>query len=456
MVIGTVLSERYRLDERIASGGMGSVYAATDQRLQRTVAVKLLKEGLAEDPTFIERFRREARAAGALSHPNIAGVYDFGDDDSCHYMVMELANGKDLARVLREEGPLDPDRATNIAAQIAAALEHAHAAGVVHRDIKPPNVILDGNDKVKVTDFGIARAAGDATLTATGSVLGSAHYISPEQAGGTEVGPTSDIYSLGIVLYEMLTGSVPFTGDSIIAVAMRHVSDEVPAPSELRGDTPAHLDEVVRKSTAKDPRERYRSATELRAALLSTEPGDATAVIPGGATERIETTVWPIPGSRWDPQKLGRNVLIVLGLLVATAFVLLLLRLGDAEQPSEATGRQGRQTQPAAEESPTEAEPVEEGFPIPADIVDEKMQDVVEVLEQAGLTVAVEFVPSEEIKEEHVISSIPEPGSMVTSGDAVTLQVSSGPPEEDDDEDEEDEEDQPGKGKALGKDKKDD
>ena len=454
MVIGTVLSERYRLDERIASGGMGSVYAATDQRLQRTVAVKLLKEGLAEDPTFIERFRREARAAGALSHPNIAGVYDFGDDDSRHYMVMELANGKDLARVLREDGPMEADRATNIAAQIAAALEHAHAAGVVHRDIKPPNVIVDGNDKVKVTDFGIARAAGDATLTATGSVLGSAHYISPEQAGGAEVGPASDIYSLGIVLYEMLTGTVPFTGDSIIAVAMRHVSDDVPAPSELRSDIPAHLDGVVQRATAKDPRDRYRSAAELRSALLSAEPGDATAVIPGGETERIETTVWPIPASTWDPQKLGRNVLIVLGLLVATAFVLLLLRLGDAEQPSEARGRQGQQTQPTDAE-PTE--PVEEGFPLPADIVDQKMQDVVEVLEQAGLTVTVEFLPSEEIKEEHVISSIPEPGSIVASGDAVTLQVSSGPPEEDDDdEDEEDEEGHQGKGKAHGKDKKDD
>lgn len=449
MVIGTVLSERYRLDERIASGGMGSVYAATDERLQRKVAVKLLKEGLAEDPTFIERFRREARAAGALSHPNIAGVYDFGADDRCHYMVMELANGKDLARVLREEGPLDPERAAHITAQIAAALEHAHAAGVVHRDIKPPNVILDDSDKVKVTDFGIARAAGDATLTATGSVLGSAHYISPEQAGGAEVGPATDIYSLGIVLYEMLTGTVPFTGDSIIAVAMRHVSDEVPAPSDLRKDIPPYIDHSVRRATAKDPRDRFQSAAEFRAALLSGEPGEATAVISGSETERMETTVWPIPGSRWDPQKLGRNVLVTLGLLAAIALGLLLLRLGDAEQPSEARDRQERRTQPASEGSPTE---IEDGFPLPADIVGEKMDDVVEVLEQAGLAVTVAFVPSEEIKEEHVVSSTPEAGTMVAPGDAVTLQVSSGEPEEDE---EEEDEDHPGKGKAHGKDKDD-
>lgn len=455
MVIGTVLSERYRLDERIASGGMGSVYAATDQRLERKVAVKLLKEGLAEDPTFIERFRREARAAGALSHPNIAAVYDFGSDDRCHYMVMELAPGQDLSRVLRDEGPLDPDRARSIAAQIAAALTHAHAAGVVHRDIKPPNVILDANDNVKVTDFGIARAAGDATLTATGSVLGSAHYISPEQAGGAEVGPATDIYSLGIVLYEMLTGTVPFTGDSIVAVAMRHVSDDVPPPSELRTDVPQHLDQVVRRATMKDPHERYATAAELRSALLSDE-GDATAVGgPVGATERIETTVWPIPGSRWDPQKVGRNVLIVLGLLVATAFALLLLRLGSAEQPSAATDRQEEQAQ-SEEPSP---ETNEEGVTIPTEIVGEKVKDVEKALEEAGLVVTTEPVASEEFEKDRVITSSPEPGSTVAPGDTVTLQVSSGAPEEgDDDEDEEDEgeDEHPGKGNAHGKGKKDD
>lgn len=454
MVIGTVLSERYRVEERIATGGMGSVYSATDERLQRKVAVKLLKEGLAEDPKFIERFRREARAAGALSHPNIAGVYDFGADDRCHYMVMELAAGKDLARVLREEGPLEPERAVEIGAQIAAALTHAHAAGVVHRDIKPPNVILDSNDKVKVTDFGIARAAGDATLTATGSVLGSAHYISPEQAGGAEVGPATDIYSLGIVLYEMLTGTVPFTGDSIIAVAMRHVSDEVPAPSELRNDLPPHLDEVVRRATAKDPRDRYADAVEFRSALLATEAGEATAVIPPGATtERLESTVWPIPGSRWDPQKLGRNVLVVLGLLVAIAFALLLLRLGDAEQPTGATGRQEEQEISQDEEE----EPPVGTVTIPTDIVGEKYKDVEKMLEEEGLVVGpAQFFASEEIEKDRVISSDPEPGSEVSPGDTVTLQVSSGEPEEDDDEDEEDENDHPGEGKAHGKGKKDD
>ncbi len=442
MVIGTVLSDRYRLDDPIASGGMGSVYQATDERLERRVAVKLLKQDLAEDPRFVERFRREARAAGALSHPNIAAVYDFGADDSRHFIVMELAQGRDLARVLREEGPLDPERAAGIAAQIAAALDHAHSAGVVHRDIKPPNVIVGKGDRVKVTDFGIARAAGDSTLTVTGSVLGSAHYISPEQAGGAEVGPATDIYSLGIVLYEMLTGSVPFTGDSVIAVAMRHVSDDVPRPSELRPELPAALDEVVARATAKDPRARYGAASELAAALTglsAAAPAPAGIGASANETPSMETSVWPIPGSRWDPQKLGRNVLLVLGALVAIAFALLLLRLGDTGQPT--AGEEGRQ-----EEQGT-AEPNEDLIAIRSDIVGQKYKDVQKDLEEAGLVVDSQFVPSEEVEKDRVITSDPPPGDEVEAGTTVSLVVSSGEPEEEEEEDD----GHPGKGKAKGK-----
>lgn len=450
MVIGTVLSGRYRLDGRIATGGMGSVYEATDQRLERKVAVKLLKEGLAEDPRFIERFRREARAAGALSHPNIAAVFDFGSDDDRHFMVMELAHGRDLARVLREEGPLDPERSVLIGSQIAAALAHAHAAGVVHRDIKPPNVIVADGDRVKVTDFGIARAVGDATLTATGSVLGSAHYLSPEQAGGGDVGPPSDIYSLGIVLYEMLTGTVPFTGDSIIAVAMRHVSDEVPAPAELRADIPAELNDVVSRATAKDPHDRYPRATELETALTASlaPVGTLASGAEGAPTQPMGSTVWPIPGSTWDPQKLGRNVLLVLGALIVIAFVLLLMRLGDAEQPSAASDRQQEQQGEAPSDDETE-EPPAETMTVPPEIVGEKLKDAEKLLEAAGFVVGdPQYVTSDEVDRDRVIWSDPEPGSLAPREDPVTLQVSAGEPDEDDDEGDED---HPGRGKAKGK-----
>ncbi|HEU4488041.1 MAG TPA: protein kinase, partial [Actinomycetota bacterium] len=256
MVEAQRLIDRYRLEQRLASGGMGTVYEATDERLQRRVAVKLLKEELADDPLFVERFRREARAVAALSHPNIASVFDYGADGGRDFIVMELLEGTDLAEVL-QAGPLEPGRAAEIAAQACDALAHAHSAGIVHRDVKPANIILVASGTVKVTDFGIARALGDTTLTATGSVLGTAHYLAPEQASGSGAGAAVDQYAMGVMLYEMLTGEVPFSGDSPIGVAMRHVSDEVPAPSSKAPEVPAALDEVVLTATAKDPSDRY-------------------------------------------------------------------------------------------------------------------------------------------------------------------------------------------------------
>ncbi|MGH8881279.1 MAG: protein kinase domain-containing protein, partial [Stackebrandtia sp.] len=256
------------------------MWRAEDSRLGRIVAVKQLRDSLAGDPAFVERFRREARAVAALSHPNIAGVFDYGEDEGKHFIVMEHVPGRDLSQVIREDGPLDSDRATSITAQVCDALGHAHAAGVIHRDVKPANIIVTDDGRVKVTDFGIARAVGDTTLTAAGSVLGTAHYVSPEQAGGERVSGASDIYSLGIVLYEMLTGSVPFTGDSPIAVAMRHLSDDVPPPSELQSEVPAHLDDAVARATAKEPTDRFPTAEEMAAALRRTD-GGATAPMAG-------------------------------------------------------------------------------------------------------------------------------------------------------------------------------
>ncbi|MDP9067734.1 MAG: protein kinase [Actinomycetota bacterium] len=471
MVEGTLLSDRYRIEERLATGGMGAVYAATDQRLGRRVAVKVLKEGLADDQRFVERFRREARAAGALSHPNVAGVYDFAEHAGRHYMVMELAQGRDLSWVLREEGPLSPERAARIGSRIARALAHAHAAGVVHRDIKPANVIVDDSDKVKVTDFGIARAVGDSSLTATGSMLGTAHYISPEQASAGEVGPRSDIYSLGIVVYEMLTGTLPYTGDSAIAVAMRHVSEEVPAPSAINGQVPQALDAFVARATAKDPKDRFADAGHMATALEETlggtvetptaamgvaAPAAATAAMTGaaaGATQTLGQTVWPIPGERWDPQRLGRRVVLFFAALSLIALLLLLFRLGGDEQPAAAVGGQEQVEspieEPVAEE--TAAEP-SGNYVLSEDVIGADYREVEEILKEAGLSVGKEDVDSDEFPKDAVVATDPPPGTELEEGDAVTLFVSKG----EDFEEEDDDEGPPGHSKGKGPKEKDD
>jgi len=453
----TSLSGRYELGERIAAGAMGSVYEAHDARLGRTVAVKLLKDHLADDATFIERFRREARAAAALTHPNIAHVFDFGIDGRHHYLVMELVEGRDLARVLREDGPIEAARAAHIASKIAAALAHAHEGGVIHRDVKPANVILGSDDRVKVTDFGIARAAGESTLTATGSVMGTAQYISPEQASGRSVGPTSDIYSLGIVVFEMLTGSVPFTGESALSIAMRHLQDEVPAPSSMVPSVPPELDEVVAKACAKDPADRYSSASELGAALRpGTEPLALGGGVGAGETERLDELgpataeldtpaqkVWPIPGDRYDPMRLGRAVIAIFAALAVIAAGLLLWRLAQSE-PEASRGEQPR-TQPQASEDGEEQSPTVD---IGEGVVGLPYEPEQEKLEANGFTVTVERAPSDEYDEGLIVDTDPPPGTTGVEQDTpITLFVSSGADDEDDEGPDE-------KGKAKGHDKK--
>ena len=445
------LQNRYRLDEVIASGGMGTVYRATDLRLNRRVAVKVLHEHFAGDPRFVERFRREARSVAALSHPNIASVFDYGEGEDRHFIVMELIEGADLAKVMRSDAPLAPDSATRIAVEMCAALGHAHAAGVVHRDVKPGNVIIGNDDRVKVTDFGIARAAGDSTLTATGSMLGTAHYLSPEQATGAPVTPASDIYSTGIVLYEMLTGSVPFTGDSAVSVAMKHVSEEVPAPSSVNGDVPGALDEVVRKATAHHPNERWRSAEEMGGALKG---GGVTATLPAEAprTERMDGTVWPIPGDRWDPRRVGRAVLLTFAVLALIAGAAIAWRLLNDRQsaivPSGNEQRQGnRQSQeqpPATTSEPTPTETAA-SIVIPEGLIGLDVKDAEKALKDAGFSVGKEDVDSEEPKGT-VVNVDPSPGTEVSPGSTITLFVSKGGPPEtppgqgkkDDEEDEDD------------------
>jgi predicted Ser/Thr protein kinase len=458
MVDARKLSDRYTLTERVAKGGMGTVYLARDERLGRQVAIKLLKAELAGDPRFVERFRREARAVASLSHPNMVAVFDYGEDEDNYFIVMEYVEGRDLARVLREEGPFSPDRAVHVGSLICAALGHAHAAGVVHRDVKPANVILGDRDGVKVTDFGIARAVGDATLTATGSVLGTAHYLSPEQASGDPVGPASDIYSLGIVLYEVLTGAVPFTGDTPIAVAMRHVSDPVPPPSELNPDVPSALDEVVAKATAKAPEQRFASAEEMAAALEGaggdTAPGlvGATPALADAPTKEMDEpqTVWPIPGDRWDPARLGRWVLVIfIVLLLVAAFALASALVSDDEET--AGGRAGGQDQ-TQQDGGGEPEQVVRLQDHTGETYDEAKAD----LEDQGYKIKKEEQDSAEPKD-IVVGSVPEPGTVLEDGQEITLIVSNGAFAEDVEGDEGSEDHGPpsdSSGKGKGHDKK--
>lgn len=420
------LAGRYRLEERHGGGGMGSVYSAEDTRLGRKIAVKILQDNLAADPRFVERFRREARAAASLSHPNIAGVFDYGEDGGSRFIVMELVPGRDLAHVLREEGPLEPERATRIAEQIARALGHAHEAGVVHRDIKPGNVLVDDRDHVKVTDFGIARAAGDATLTASGAIMGTVHYISPEQAAGTTTLPASDVYSLGIVLYEMITGSVPFTADSAVGVAMRHLDEEVPAPSRTEPGTPTYLDDIVRTATAKAPEQRFANGHVMAEALAGrTTPAATTPLVaPAGSTETAEL------GGRWDPMKLGRTVIAVLAGLAAVALALALIRVSQGTQETSSPPVQT----PVAEETPTET-PTLTGYELPAEIEGGNAKEWKEVFKEVGIEVKEIKVDTEEVPKDTIMDVDPDPGSLVRPGETVTLTISSGEEPKDEDED---------------------
>ena len=277
-----LLAGRYRIESRIAAGGMGTVFNALDERLGRPVAIKIMRDELADDSSFVERFRREARAAAMLSHSNIAAIYDYGEEPTGHFIVMELLDGRDLARIFVEQRTFQAQRAAAITCQVLEALQHAHDRGVIHRDVKPANIVLTSGDRVKVTDFGIAQALGAARLTATGMFLGSAHYVAPERVRGEAAVPASDIYSVGVLLYEMLVGRAPFEGDSLHQVLESRLSKDVPPPSRSAPGLPAILDEVVMRATAREATARYASAAEMLDQLVSSVNG----AIPPAASPR--------------------------------------------------------------------------------------------------------------------------------------------------------------------------
>jgi eukaryotic-like serine/threonine-protein kinase len=260
---GKKLGGRYEIVSRVGGGGMAVVYKAKDLLLHRYVAIKVLSESLSNDSEFIRRFSREAQAAASLSHPNVVNVYDVGKDGYTHYIVMELVEGPTLKQYILERGPLPVQEAANIAMQICDGLAHAHENQIVHRDIKPHNILLGSNGRAKVTDFGIARAASSSTITQTGSVMGSVHYFSPEQARGGVIGEKSDLYSLGIVLYEMLTGRLPFDGDSAISIALKHLQEQPDDPRRFNEQIPDNMAGIIMKALDKDPNNRFASARDM-------------------------------------------------------------------------------------------------------------------------------------------------------------------------------------------------
>ncbi|OAT81411.1 Stk1 family PASTA domain-containing Ser/Thr kinase [Desulfotomaculum copahuensis] len=326
-MIGKLLGNRYEILEQLGGGGMAIVYKGRDAFLNRLVTIKTLRPEFSSDQDFTRRFRREAQAVASLSHPNIVSIYDVGQEAGLQYLVMEYIDGEDLKSIIRREGKLEPARAGEIARQVCDALEHAHENNIVHRDVKPHNILITKTGRAKLTDFGIAREATAATCTQTDTIVGTVHYLSPEQARGEVAGPKSDLYALGVVLYEMLTGRVPFAGDSPIAVAIKHIQEEPQPPDQVNPAVPPALSAAVMRAMQKNPDRRFASAREMSRALedaLMEDTGETTRFIPMDdmATRVLtppvknETKNGHRPSRRQLPRYLGRVILaaVLLGL----------------------------------------------------------------------------------------------------------------------------------------------
>ncbi|AHF07634.1 Stk1 family PASTA domain-containing Ser/Thr kinase [Desulfitobacterium metallireducens] len=285
-----VLSDRYEIIEKIGVGGMAIVYKAKDLLLNRVVTIKVLREQFASDDDFVRRFRREAQSAASLSHPNIVSIYDVGKDGDTEYIVMEYVEGQNLKELIRNYAPLSSEQSINLARQIAEAIRHAHEHHIIHRDIKPHNILVTADGRAKVTDFGIARAVSAATMTHTGDIIGSVHYLSPEQAKGVQTNEQSDLYSLGIILYELLTGKVPYDGETPVAIALKHLQENPVPPSQLNPRISQGIENVILKAIAKAPERRYQTAVEFVEDLNHIQNGEPIRKIERPLEEDLDST----------------------------------------------------------------------------------------------------------------------------------------------------------------------
>ncbi len=427
-LIGSLFDNRYRIVRKLGSGGMAEVYLAEDEELGRKVALKMLDERHARDDQFVERFKREARNAAGLSHPHIVRIYDRGQAEGTYYIAMEYLDGPTLKELLVRKGPTPPLTAIKFAREILSALAEAHKHDIVHRDIKPHNVIVSPDWTVKVTDFGIARS-GASQMTEAGSIVGTAQYLSPEQARGKPVDQRSDLYSLGIVLYEMLTGKVPFTGDAAVEIAMKHLSAIPDPPSKLRPEISHDLDAVVMRALAKDPADRYSSAEEMDADLARVARGAAvsrsteeamTSVLAGSGISSAMTSIVPRealtpppappayrPPSYYDdrPRRRSRWPMI-LGLfaiaVIAVGGFLIYQRVNTAISSNKTVAV--------------------------TNVVQTPVDNAELILHQQGLLTRLEHTPSSTVAATFVISQNPGPGDRVAKQTTVTLVVSTGKP----------------------------
>ncbi|MEU4339737.1 Stk1 family PASTA domain-containing Ser/Thr kinase [Nocardia sp. NPDC023852] len=419
------LSSRYELGEIIGFGGMSEVHKARDLRLSRDVAIKVLRADLARDPTFYLRFKREAQNAAALNHPAIVAVYDTGeaevDGGPLPYIVMEYVDGDTLRDIVRGKGPLPPRRAMEVVADVCAALDFSHKAGIVHRDMKPANIMINRAGAVKVMDFGIARAIADSSnpMTQTAAVIGTAQYLSPEQARGETVDARSDVYSVGCVLFEILTGEPPFTGDSPVAVAYQHVREDPRLPSHVYSSVPRELDSVVLKAMSKNPANRYQTAAEMRADLIRVLGGQKPSA-PMVMTDEDRTTIMgadePPPRSyrtiernddtaEQDPadhsnQRRTAYIAIGAAAAIAVVFALFWVLLGPGSRPDQVA--------------------------VP-DMSNKSSQQAQDALQKLGFTVAIQQKPDSKVATGNVIATQPLGGSRIDKGSTITIQVSTGP-----------------------------
>jgi beta-lactam-binding protein with PASTA domain/tRNA A-37 threonylcarbamoyl transferase component Bud32 len=464
----TLIDGRYRVLRRVGSGGMAEVYCAQDQQLGRKVALKILYRRFAEDREFVERFRREASSAAGLQHPNVVSVYDRGEFDGTYYIAMEYLEGRSLKTLIREEAPLDPDRAIDLIVQVLRAARFAHRRGIIHRDLKPHNVIVDAEDRAKVTDFGIARA-GASDMTQTGSIMGTAQYLSPEQAQGLPVSAASDLYSVGIMLYELLTARVPFDGDSAVSVALKQVNERPTPPSAYNAAVTPELEAVVMRALEKEPAMRYQDADEFIAALEGARVGLAPTALTAAPPTIVEppSQAYPYPEEPLPPPEQRRRsrwwlwllAVLVVGAGVAAALLLtnrtekvtVPTVVGADQANAEAKLRQeGFKVESTAKTSerpkgrvigqdPSGDTKAPKGSTVSLTVSDGPEQVAVPQvvgltaksargrLERAGLKAGERDETSATVEKGRVISASPGEGEKIDKGSTVNLVVSSGP-----------------------------